>query len=326
MTTPDNSFKHILITGGAGFIGSHLADYLLTTGCTVHVLDNFYPNYDPAQKRRNVQPHLTNPAYHLHEGDIRDSTLLANLFQQHPIDLVIHLAALPGVQQSLQRPTEYTDVNVTGTQILLEAMRKAGILKLIYGSSSSVYGETAPLPLREDYLDLQPISPYAITKFQAEQLCRQYYDHYGIETACLRFFTVYGPRQRPDMAISIFLAALLQHRPITIYGEGTSRDYTYVADIVQGITKAMGRVNGFEIYNIGGGTHISVQELIDTTETITGQQATIVRQPDRTGDVTHTWADIMKARHRLEYQPVVDIKEGITNMVNVISNTTLEKR
>ncbi|GAB3940760.1 GDP-mannose 4,6-dehydratase [Spirosoma harenae] len=318
MTAPDNFVNHVLITGGAGFIGSHLADYLLTVGCTVHVLDNFYPNYDPEQKRRNVQPHLTNPAYYLHEGDIRNTTQVEILFQQYPIDVVIHLAALPGVQQSLQRPAEYTDVNVTGTQLLLEAMQKAGIRKLIYGSSSSVYGETAPLPLREDYQTLQPISPYAVTKYQAEQLCRQYHDQYGLEAACLRFFTVYGPRQRPDMAISLFLNALLQHRPITIYGEGTSRDYTYVADIVQGISKAISHINGFEVYNIGGGTHISVRQLIDTMEAVTGQPAIILHQSDRTGDVTHTWADLTKAKQQLGYQPAVSLQEGIANMVRAI--------
>lgn len=301
----------VLITGGAGFIGSHLADRLLTTGCTVHVLDNFYSNYNPEQKRRNVYTNLAHPAYHLHEGDIRDTAALSALFRQYSFDKVVHLAAIPGVQPSFQRPDEYTDVNVTGTHKLLEIMHQFGVKKLVFGSSSSVYGEMASLPLREDQTDLHPISPYALSKYQAEQLCRQYYSSYGIETACLRFFTVYGPRQRPDMAIPQFLKALLYNRPLTIYGEGSSRDYTYVSDIVQGICKAMRYANGFEIYNVGSGTPISIRQLIETMRALTGQQTLILHEHNRIGDVTHTWADLTKIKRQLLYRPAMNLWKGL---------------
>lgn len=304
----------VLITGGAGFIGSHLANHLLATGFTVHVVDNFYPNYNPAQKRRNVLPNLTNPVYQLHEGDIRCRTSLKALFRNHTFDLVIHLAALAGVQESFQRPDEYFDINVTGTRNLLDMMHQTGVRKLIFGSSSSVYGDKAPLPLREDFLAMSPISPYATTKYQAEQVCRQYYQRYTIEMACLRFFTVYGPGQRPDMAISRFLAALHYQQPLTIYGEGSRRDYTYVADIVQGISKVIPKISGFEVYNIGSGTHLSVKQLIETVESVTGQLASVENKPDRKGDVTHTWADLTKARQMLDYQPVVNLEIGIKKM------------
>ena len=304
----------VLITGGAGFIGSHLADRLLATGRIVHVLDNFYPNYSPEQKRRNVDTNLAHPAYHLHEGDIRDGAGLCALFRRYSFDVVVHLAAIPGVQPSFQRPDEYTDVNVIGTCRLLETMGLFGVKKLVYASSSSVYGDMASLPLREDQTDLYPISPYAASKYQAEQICRQYYS-YGIETACLRFFTVYGPRQRPDMAIPQFLRSLLYNRPITIYGEGSSRDYTYVSDIVQGICRAIQCVNGFEIYNIGSGTPISIRQLIETMEALTGHRTPIFHEHNRLGDVTHTWADLTKTKRQLQYRPKMNLWEGLEQTI-----------
>ncbi|QMW03987.1 NAD-dependent epimerase/dehydratase family protein [Spirosoma foliorum] len=225
---------NILLSGGAGFIGSHLANQLLTTHCTVHVLDNFFDNYNPAHKWRNIEANLVNSNYYLHQGDICHKETLEKLFQQYTFDTVVHLAALAGVQASFQQPATYTAVNVEGTRNLLEVMRTSGVRKLIYCSSSSVYGESCSLPLQENCQPLLPISPYALTKYQGEKLCKEYHEQVDIEVTCLRFFTVYGPRQRPDMAISQFLKALLQQCPLTIYGEGSSRDYTYVADIVQG--------------------------------------------------------------------------------------------
>jgi UDP-glucuronate 4-epimerase len=310
---------NVLLTGGAGFIGSHLADHLLTMGYVVHILDNFYPNYDPTLKRQNISNSFCHPNYYLHEGDIRDTELLNDLFGEHAFSLVVHLAALPGVQASFLRPDEYADINVTGTRNLLDAMQRAGVTKLVYGSSSSVYGENSPLPLRETYQPLQPISPYANTKYQAEQVCQQYYQQFGIETACLRFFTAYGPRQRPDMAIHQFLTALLRQQPIIIYGHGSSRDYTYVSDIVQGISKAMQHVRGFEVYNIGSGTTISLPQLIKTLETVTGYRAIDAHAPNRPGDVTHTYADLTKARQELLYEPAVGLPEGIRRMADAMN-------
>ena len=311
----------VLLTGGAGFIGSHLADRLLAMGQTVHILDNFYHNYNPEQKRRNVRSSLCHTAYHLHEGDIRDTAMLRALFYKHSFDIVVHLAAIPGVQPSFQQCDEYMDVNVTGTYNLLESMRQFGVKRLVFGSSSSVYGETAPLPLREDYTSVQPISPYAQSKHQAEKLCLQYHN-YGIETACLRFFTVYGPRQRPDMAIPLFLKSLLYNHPITIYGEGSSRDYTYVSDIVEGICNAIQHHKGFDVYNIGSGKPISIRKLIKTMEAITGRQTLVLQGQNRRGDVTHTWSDLTKSRKELMYQPTMTIWEGLTKTMTYLKEYT----
>ncbi|WP_020595945.1 GDP-mannose 4,6-dehydratase [Spirosoma panaciterrae] len=311
---------NVLITGGAGFIGSHVADHLLVMGCRVHVLDNFHSNYSREQKLLNIRSSLNHSAYHLHEGDIRDATALANLFRQYPFDVVIHLAALPGVQASLQHPDAYTDVNINGTRTLLHTMHQFGVRKLIFGSSSSVYGDSPAMPLQENSQQLFPISPYALTKYKGEQLCRHYSQQYGIDITCLRFFTAYGPRQRPDMAIYQFLEAIRQQRPLSIYGKGTSRDYTFVADIVQGISKAMLRVNGFAIYNIGSGCCISLRQLITTMERVTNQKALIIQKPDRPGDVAHTWADLTQSKQKLDYQPTTSLSDGLQQMADWLSS------
>ncbi|WP_080056022.1 NAD-dependent epimerase/dehydratase family protein [Spirosoma aerolatum] len=311
---------NVLITGGAGFIGSHVADHLLAMGCRVHVLDNFHSNYSREQKLLNIRSGMSHPAYYLHEGDIRDATRLTDLFRQNPFDVVVHLAALPGVQASLQRPDVYTDVNINGTRTLLNVMHQFGVRKLIFGSSSSVYGDHPAMPLQEDCQHLFPISPYALTKYKGEQLCRQYHEQYGMEITCLRFFTVYGPRQRPDMAIYQFLEAIRQQHPLTIYGKGTSRDYTYVADIVQGISKAMFRIDGFAIYNIGSGSYVSLRQLITLMESVSNQKALIIQKPDRPGDVAHTWADLTLSKQNLTYQPTTSLSDGLQQMVDWLAS------
>jgi len=314
------SLMNVLITGGAGFIGSHVADHLLTMGCRVHVLDNFHTNYSREQKLRNIHQSLGHPAYFLHEGDIRDAPYLTHVFRQGQFDVVIHLAALPGVQASLQRPDVYADVNLNGTRTLLNAMHQSGVRKLIFGSSSSVYGDHPAMPLQEDCQHLFPISPYALTKYKGEQLCRHYHQQYGIESTCLRFFTVYGPRQRPDMAIYQFLEAIRQQHQLTLYGKGTSRDYTFVADIVQGISKAMFRIDGFSIYNIGSGSYISLRQLITLMEDVTNQKARIIQRPDRPGDVAHTWADLTRSKQKLAYQPTTSLSEGLQQMADWLAS------
>ncbi|HZN10460.1 MAG TPA: GDP-mannose 4,6-dehydratase [Blastocatellia bacterium] len=305
--------QRFLITGGAGFIGSHLSERLLAGGpARLVVLDSFDDFYDPRAKRANVAPHLGNPAYRLVEADIRDEGALGRLFAEEGFDAVVHLAARAGVRPSLSEPRAYQETNIAGTLNLLELARRHGVKRFIFGSSSSVYGPAATPPFRED-APLSPISPYAATKAAGELLAHTYSHLYGIEVVCLRFFTVYGARQRPDLAIHKFARLIAAGRPIPVYGDGTSeRDYTYVDDIIQGVVGALAyRGSAFEVINLGESQAVTLNELIALLEEALGARATVERHPPQPGDLPRTHADISKAARLLGYRPTTPIAEGI---------------
>jgi UDP-glucuronate 4-epimerase len=308
--------KNILVTGGAGFIGSHLVDRLLSRACRVTVLDDFNDFYDPRIKRANVAAHLRNPQYALVEGDIRDRQLLDKTFNAGKFDLVVHLAARAGVRPSLTQSPLYCDVNVVGTSLLLAAAVKSGIKRFIFASSSSVYGDNAKVPFSEtDPVD-NPVSPYAATKRAAELVCYSYHHLFKTDIACLRFFTVYGPRQRPEMAIHKFARLISEGRPVPMFGDGqTERDYTYIDDIIDGVMSVIERHRGYEIYNLGDSNPISLARLLGLIQEALGKKAVIKREPPQPGDVQRTFADIEKARRILGYQPRVPIEEGIRRFV-----------
>lgn len=307
----------ILVTGGAGFIGSHLVDRLLAEGERVIVLDDFNDFYDPALKRENVREHLAHAAYTLVEGDIRDKGLVDRLFAEHGVQRVVHLAARAGVRPSLTAPYLYESTNVTGTLNILEACRVNGVAKLVFGSSSSVYGVNERVPFAEADPIARPISPYAATKAAGELYCHSYSHLYDLPVVCLRFFTVYGPRQRPDLAINKFVRLIAAGQPIPVFGDGaTERDYTYVADTVAGIRAALDYdQTRFEIFNMGNSQTVSLARLIAVIEGALGQSALIDRQPMQPGDVPRTFADMAKARQLLGYAPNTPIEEGIARFV-----------
>ena len=308
--------KNILVTGGAGFIGSHLVDRLLSRACRVTVLDDFNDFYDPRIKRANVAAHLRNPQYALVEGDIRDRQLLDKTFNAGKFDLVVHLAARAGVRPSLTQSPLYCDVNVVGTSLLLDAAVKSGIKRFIFASSSSVYGDNAKVPFSEtDPVD-NPVSPYAATKRAAELVCYSCHHLFKTDIACLRFFTVYGPRQRPEMAIHKFTRLISEGKPVPMFGDGqTERDYTYIDDIIDGIISIIERHRGHETYNLGDSNPISLARLLGLIQEALGKKAVIKREPPQPGDVQRTFADIEKARRMLAYQPRVPIEEGIRRFV-----------
>ncbi len=307
------SSKHVFITGGAGFIGSHLADSLLSDGWQVTVLDNFDSYYPEALKRENITPHLSHPRYTFIEGDLLDDELIDYVADE--TELIVHLAAKAGVRPSIKDPVAYTEINVKGTQNLLEVARIKGIMQFVFASSSSVYGINPNVPWREADYVLQPISPYASTKVSGELLGHVYSHLYGIRFLALRFFTVFGPRQRPDLAINKFAQKILKGEPIPVFGDGsTRRDYTYVGDIVEGIKKAMHYTDTpYEVINIGAGRTITLSEMIEAIEAVVGQQAIIDRQPEQPGDVPLTYADISKARDLLGYHPATSFQQGLMN-------------
>ena len=306
----------ILLTGGAGFIGSHLAEKLLTEGHSVVCLDNLDAYYDPAIKRKNLAEARQNSRYTFVEGDIRDGALVGSLFTAYPFDAVIHLAARAGVRPSVQDPALYFDVNVQGTLTLLQAMQTAGVRKMVFASSSSVYGDSAVVPFSEREACDRPLSPYAASKRAAELLCHTFHHLYGFDIFCLRFFTVYGPRQRPEMAISQFTDQILHGNPIPVFGDGsTSRDYTFVEDIVKGIMQSLYGVKGYEVLNIGGSDPISLSGLISTLEKAVGKSALLNHLPMQPGDVQRTFADISKARTLIGYEPTVSVQEGVRRFV-----------
>jgi UDP-glucuronate 4-epimerase len=302
----------ILVTGAAGFIGSHLVETLLADGQEVVGLDNFDEFYDPALKRDNVQELLQNKAFRLVEGDIRDGECLESLAASTRLDAIVHLAARAGVRPSLEQPQLYADVNVTGTLEVLEVARRHGVGKFVFGSSSSVYGEREGAPFREDdNVDL-PISPYAATKKACELVCYTYHHLYGMHVACLRFFTVYGPRQRPEMAIHKFTRAIDGGKAIPLFGDGRSRrDYTYVDDIVSGIVASLERIDGYRIYNLGNHRTVELIELVHLLEELLGKKAEIDSLPLQAGDVPLTCADIHRAREELDFRPAVPIERGL---------------
>ena len=305
----------ILLTGGAGFIGTHLTERLLAQGDTVHIIDNFNALYDPALKRQNIGRHAHAARLYVHEGDLCDPLFLEPLFRRQSFDAVVHLAALPGVRSSFEQADAYYRVNVAGTQTLLDLMRAHGVRRLVFGSSSSVYGETERYRANEANAQPAPISPYAQTKRLAEALCQQYAEQHGFAVNCLRFFTVFGPLQRPDMAIYQFLHRILTQQPIPIYGDGSnSRDFTFVTDVAAGIAQALHHWRGFQVYNIGSGTNTTVAQLVRLMEDATGQKARVQYAHRQPGDVSHTWADLTKAAQQLNYKPTICLAEGMRQM------------
>jgi len=310
------SVSSILVTGGAGFIGSHLVEALLRDGRDVVVLDNFDSFYDPAVKRRNLAGFAGRPGFTLVEGDIRDEKRVEAVFGSHPIGVVVHLAARAGVRPSIEQPLLYSDVNLNGTVVLLEACRRHNVGKFVFGSSSSVYGNNPKVPFAEKDDVERPISPYAATKRAGELLCATYHALYRLNVFCLRFFTVYGPHQRPEMAIHKFTRFIDRGLPLPRFGDGsTQRDYTYVSDIVAGVLRAIERVQGYEIINLGGSRTTRLTDLIALLETRLGRKAIVEGQPDQPGDVLATWADVDKAHRLLGYDPKVTIEDGLTRFV-----------
>lgn len=308
----------ILVTGGAGFIGSHLVDRLLaTTEARIVVVDSFSDFYAPAIKRANVSPHLENPRYQLIEADIRDFDRLRTIFAATTFDAMVHLAACTGVRPSLTQARDYEQINVTGTLHLLELAREFGIKKFVFGSSSSVYGANPNAPFKEEFLPL-PISPYAATKAAGEMLAYTYSYLYQIQTVCLRFFTVYGPRQRPDLAIHKFAGLMTEGQPIPLYGDGTTeRDYTYVSDIVNGIVAALQyEQTPFETINLGCSETVPLKRVVELLEASLGLKANIDRLPMHPGDLERTHADIRKAERLLGYAPTTTIETGINKFVD----------
>lgn len=313
--------SRILVTGGAGFIGSHLCERLLDQGREVLVLDNFNEFYDPSIKRKNIEPALANPAYTLVEGDIRDEDLVRQILSDFKPQAVIHLAAMAGVRPSLENPHLYNDVNIRGTTILLEAVKDRGVENFLFGSSSSVYGAHDTVPFSERDVLNRPVSPYAATKLAGEQICFTYHHLYQLPVSCLRFFTVYGPRQRPEMAIHLFASKMICGEPITVFGDGSSRrDYTYISDIVDGVCLALDKPQGYEIYNLGESRTVLLSELISLIEGNIGKVVEKIRKEDQPGDVPVTYADISKARAMLGYDPSVPVEDGIRMFIDWLTN------
>lgn len=307
--------KKVLITGAAGFIGSNLALTMLKQGFTVSGVDNFDNFYDPEIKRNTIRKLALYPGFKLYEGDIRDRELLDRIFATEKPELVIHLAARAGVRPSIEQPELYYDVNVTGTLVLLEAMRRAGIKNMLFASSSSVYGNNKKVPFSESDPVDNPISPYAATKKAGELLCYTYHHLYDFNIFCLRFFTVYGPGQRPEMAIQQFGRKITKESPITLFGDGTTRrDYTFVDDIVAGILASAEHLNGYEILNLGNSDTITLIDLVHDIEETLGKKAIIEWKPMQPGDVEITYADISKARKLINYKPDYPVKKGLKRM------------
>ncbi len=313
-----------LVTGGAGFIGSHLVERLLSEGHEIVCIDDFNDFYDPSFKRDNISAFSDKESFKLVEGDIRDLSLLKQVFKEHSFDQVIHLAARAGVRPSIKEPQLYVDVNINGTVNLLECMQEHGIKKMVFASSSSVYGKNKKVPFQESDLLDSPFSPYAATKTAGEVVCKTYFELYGISSVCLRFFTVYGPRQRPEMAIYKFTRALFAGDELTLFGEGNSeRDYTFVSDIVEGIFGAIRTEPGFSIYNLGNSSPISLAKLLQTLEEIIGKKANAKYLANQAGDVPVTYAQIDKAKKDLNYIPKVSIEQGLKAFVEWFQESRL---
>ncbi|MDK0858279.1 GDP-mannose 4,6-dehydratase [Clostridium perfringens] len=322
--------RNILVTGGAGFIGSHLCESLLKDGNKVLVIDNFNDYYDPNIKRNNIKEvietcnknNIDLENFKIFEGDIRDVKFLGKVFSQK-IDCVMHLAAMAGVRPSIENPILYYDVNIMGTLNLLEKCREKNIKEFVFASSSSVYGNNKKVPFSEiDKVD-NPISPYASTKKSGELLCHTYHHLFGINIACLRFFTVYGPRQRPDLAIHKFTKLIIEDNEIPFYGDGsTSRDYTYISDIISGIQSDINYVNNeekiFDIFNLGGDKTISLIEMVETIENSLDKKAILNKMPIQPGDVNRTCADISYSNKILGYSPKIKFEDGIDSFISWI--------
>ncbi len=302
----------VLVTGAAGFIGSHLTQRLLDAGVHVIGLDNYCDFYSPQVKRANTEPFMGHDRWSFVEADIRHRDGVLHAFETHKPRAVIHLAAMAGVRPSIEDPALYTAVNLDGTVNLLDAAVAHGATRFIFGSSSSVYGNNEKTPFSEDDPVDHPISPYAATKKAGELICHSYAHLHSLGMTCLRFFTVFGPRQRPDLAIGKFMRLMAAGQPIPVFGDGsTSRDYTYVDDIVSGIMASLERCAGYHVYNLGGDHPTSLSELIATIEQVTGITANIDRQPMQPGDVNRTWADLSRSKAELDYAPRTSLADGI---------------
>ena len=311
----------VLVTGIAGFIASHVAERLLARGDDVVGIDNFDDLYERRHKLRN----LTEAGLHdvLLEGDIRDDAFVSRIFAEHRFDVVVHCAALAGVRPSIAAPARYLEVNITGTCRIAEAMLAHGVKRLVFASSSSVYGDNADVPFSESHRVDAPASPYAASKRAGELLLRTYHKLHALDVTCLRFFTVYGPRQRPEMAIHRFCRLIASGQPITMFGDGqTSRDYTFVDDIADGTVAAIDKAPaGFHIYNLGNTRPIKLRDLIDKIGRAMGVDPIIEQAPHAPGDVMHTWADVSAAQRDLGYAPQVSIDEGLARFVEWMRST-----
>ena len=310
--------KNILITGGAGFIGSHLVNHLIEEdNWQVTVVDNFNDFYSPEFKRANIRSYLDDPRFSIYEDDICDAESLHRIFAEKNFDTIVHLAARAGVRPSLSKPKLYAETNIIGTLNLLESAKEFGVKQFVFGSSSSVYGINSKIPFSEADNIQRTISPYAATKVAGELLCHTYSHLYDMRVVCLRFFTVYGARQRPDLAIRKFTQLITDNKPIPVFGDGsTRRDYTYVDDIIQGVRAAIDYDRSkFEIINLGESQTVELRELINLIEKSLGKEAIIDRQPMQPGDVPQTFADISKARELLNYNPATKIEDGIPKFV-----------
>lgn len=307
----------ILITGGAGFIGSSLADSLLAEGNDIVVVDNFNDYYAYEIKEANVKHNLDNPHYHLYKIDLTDKNALKNVFAENNFDTVVHLAGRAGVRPSIERPEDYVESNILATIHILELMKDFNVKKLVFASSSSVYGNCKAQIFSEDLKVTEPISQYAATKSACEQFCYTYHKLYNMNIVCLRFFTVYGPRQRPDLAIHKFTDLISKHQPIPVFGDGTTkRDYTYIDDIISGVKAAITyNKTPYEIINLGGGEPVSLSQMIKTIETTLGEKAIIDRKPMQKGDVDKTVSDISKAQRLLGYNPQTRFSDGIAKFI-----------
>ncbi len=302
---------NILITGGAGFIGSHVARTLLERGDSVVILDDFNDRYDPRLKEARIE-HMFNDVKKpvVVRGDIRTKELVEKTMTEHTIDSVIHLAAWASVQPSIENPYIYTDVNVNGTVVILEAARKAGVSRIVAASSSSVYGGITEVPFREDMNIMHPISPYAATKASTELMCATWNHLYTIPITCLRFFTVYGPWGRPEMAIFAFTKAILAGETLHMRGKNTTRDFTYIDDIVQGVISALDYANGYHVYNLGESDGVPLPRMISALETALNTKAIIEEVPLPSGDIPQTLSDITRAQQDLNYTPTTNIEDG----------------
>lgn len=308
----------MIVTGAAGFIGSHLVDRLLADGVEVVGVDNFDPFYDPGRKRANLADALQHPGFRLVELDLRDADGVSRLVAESRPEAIAHLAARAGVRPSIEQPGLYAEVNVSATTYLMEAARRLDPMpRFVYASSSSVYGDRPDAPFREDDRVDLPISPYAATKKACELIAHSFHHIHGLPATGLRFFTAYGPRNRPDLAIHKFADLIERGRPIPMFGDGTTRrDYTYVGDIVDGVARALDRCSSYHIYNLGHSEPIALRDMIAAVGRALGKEPVVDRQPEQPGDVRQTYADISRARSELGYDPSTPFDEGLARFVS----------
>jgi UDP-glucuronate 4-epimerase len=303
-----------LVTGGAGFIGSHLTAKLLSLKYEVSIIDNLHPYYSPERKKRQLEKLVKNNDFSFHQLDLLDNEKTSNVFKLEKPDCVFHLAALPGVPNSLIQPLEYVDYDIKATINVLKAAGELGVQHVLFASSSSVYGNQGNVPLKEDMATGNVVSPYAAAKYGAESFCHAYANLFGYKLTIFRYFTVYGPWGRPDMAISKFIRKLLNNEEIVVYGKGTARDYTFIDDIVSGMIAALHRAEGNEVFNLGTGHPVTMEELLRYLSEYFPQMK-IRHAPERAGDVKATWADITKAKEKLGYEPKISIKDGLRRTI-----------